>query len=153
MQTSNPKPKPKRILGIDFGLSRLGLALSDENKIIATPLMTLSAEKRSEQTIQKLVEALDRLQETNNYEIIEIIIGMPLMMSGKPGFLADEVNHFVQLLSQASSIPIRTWDERLTTVQAERSLRESHLTRKKRSKVVDTVSAAIILQSYLDSRQ
>jgi putative Holliday junction resolvase len=152
MQAHKPsKSKPKRILGIDFGLSRLGLALSDENKVIASPLMTFSAEKRSEQTALKLLETLAQLQENNQYEIEEIIIGMPLMMSGKTGFLADEVKHFVKLLSQSTSIPIRTWDERLSTVQAERSLRESHLTRKRRAKVVDTVSAAIILQSYLDS--
>lgn len=153
MQPSHPaKPKTKRVLGIDFGLSRLGLALSDERKIIATPLLTLTAEKRSEQTVHKLLETLAKLQTAHQYEIEEIVIGMPLMMSGKAGFLADEVKHFVQLLSAATSIPIHTWDERLSTVQAERSLRESQLTRKKRTKVVDIVSAAIILQSYLDHK-
>ncbi|CUI16603.1 Putative Holliday junction resolvase [Candidatus Protochlamydia naegleriophila] len=146
------KPKPSRILGIDFGMSRLGLALSDERKIIAMPTATLQAEKRSEQTVLKLLETISKLCETHRCDIEEIVIGLPLMMSGRTGFLADEVKHFAQLLTQSTSVPIRLWDERLTTVQAERSLRESSLTRKKRSKVVDTVSAAIILQSYLDSR-
>jgi putative Holliday junction resolvase len=146
------KPRPKRLLGIDFGLSRLGLALSDERKLIASPFLTFSSEKKTEETARKLIDLLTQLQEKNGYEIEEIIIGMPLMMSGKTGFLADEVNHFINVLSQVTSIPIHSWDERLSTVQAERSLRETQLSRKRRSKVVDIVSAAIILQSYLDHR-
>ncbi|KIC72212.1 putative Holliday junction resolvase [Candidatus Protochlamydia amoebophila] len=146
------KPKPSRILGIDFGMSRIGLAQSDERKIIAMPLITVHTEKKSEQTVIKLLETISQLCETQKCEIEEIVIGLPLMMSGRTGFLADEVKHFAQLLQQLTPIPIRLWDERLTTVQAERSLRESQLTRKKRSKVVDIVSASIILQSYLDSR-
>ncbi len=147
-----PKLKPRRLVGIDYGMSRLGLALSDERQIIATPWKTLQAEKKAEQTVAKVLAFLTELQHLHVCEIEEIIIGLPLMMSGRKGFLADEVKHFVELLSQATTIPIRTWDERLTTVQAERSLRESHMTRKKRSKVVDIVSAAIILQSYLDHK-
>lgn len=147
---NSSRPKPKRIIGIDFGLSRLGLALSDANKIIASPLMIITVEKRSEQTVQKLVTLFNQIQEEHKCEIETIVVGMPYMMSGKTGFLADEVKHFIQLLSQITPIPIKTWDERLSTVQAERSLREGHMTRKQRSKVVDRISAAIILQSYLD---
>jgi putative Holliday junction resolvase len=152
MQTNPPKAKPKRLVGIDYGMSRLGLALSDERQIIATPFQTVQAEKKSEQTIAKILAVLTKLQETYACEIEEIVVGMPFMMSGRKGFLADEVKHFVDLLSQSTPIPIRLWDERLSTVQAERSLRESQMTRKKRSKVVDIVSAAIILQSYLDHK-
>jgi putative Holliday junction resolvase len=151
MQTP-PKTKPKRLVGIDFGMSRLGLALSDERQIIATPFQTLQAEKKTEQTIAKILTVLTQIEQSYACEIEEIIVGLPLMMSGRTGFQADEVKHFVQLLSQATSIPVQTWDERLSTVQAERSLRESQMTRKKRSKVVDIVSAAIILQSYLDHK-
>lgn len=147
-----PKNKPTRILGIDFGLARMGLALSDERKIIASPLTVFSAEKRTEQTVVKFVAFLAQLQVEYGCEIDEIIIGLPLMMSGKHGLLADEVQHFVKILQQATPIPIKTWDERLSTVQAERSLREGNLTRLKRSKMVDRVSAAIILQNYLDFR-
>ncbi len=153
MQTIKPlKSYPKRILGIDFGLRRLGLAVSDERKIIAIPLMTFITEKRSDQTVNKLLEILSELQKKQGYEIEEIVVGLPLLMSGKAGFLADEVKHFIHLLSQSTTIPIQTWDERLTTVQADRSLREENLTRKQRSKLVDTVSAVIILQSYLDNK-
>lgn len=147
------KGKPKRILGIDYGTRRLGLALSDERKVIATPLETLQAEQKTEQTITKFLTFVSQLQQELNCEIEEIIIGLPLMMSGKTGLLADEVKHFVETFSRLTSLPIRTWDERLSTIQAERSLRETQFTRKKRSKLVDKVSAAIILQSYLDYRQ
>jgi putative holliday junction resolvase len=150
MQKNPPKAQPKRLVGIDYGMRRFGLALSDERQIIATPFQTVLAEKKVEQTVAKVLAVLSELQKTHACEIEEIIVGMPFMMSGCKGFLTDEVNHFVELLSQATSIPIRTWDERLSTVQAERALRESQMTRKKRSKVVDIVSAAIILQSYLD---
>lgn len=152
MQPTHPKLKAKRIVGIDFGMSRIGLALSDERQIIATPFQTLKAEKKTDLTIIKLLTLLNELQKTHSCEIEEIIVGLPLMMSGRNGFLADEVKHFVDLLSKSTSIPIRTWDERLTTVQAERSLRESQMSRKKRSQVVDVVSAIIILQSYLDHK-
>ena len=144
------KAKPKRLMGIDYGMKRLGLALSDERQIIASPLRTLLAEKKANQTIEKIVAAISEIEQLNGCEIEEIVIGMPLMMSGRTGLVADEVKHFVALLSQATPIQIKVWDERLTTVQAERSLRESSMTRKKRAKVVDIVSAAIILQSYLD---
>lgn len=141
----------KRILGVDYGLTRIGLALSDERQLIAMPLRVLLADKRTEQTVAHLLVVIDELCNQYQSEIAEIVIGLPLMMSGRAGFLADEVKHFVQLLSQSCLIPIKTWDERLSTVQAERSLREGNLSRKKRSKLIDTVSAVIILQSYLDS--
>lgn len=153
MQPSQSKPKAKRIVGIDFGMSRLGLALSDERQIIASPFQTIQAEKKSEKTAAKMAAAFVEIEKEYGCEIEEIIIGMPLMMSGKNGVLADAVKSFVDLLSEVTTIPIRVWDERLTTVQAERSLRESDMSRKKRSKVVDIVSAAIILQSYLDLKQ
>lgn len=147
------KNKAIRIVGIDFGIARLGIAVSDETHLIATPLQTLKAEKRSESTVLKLLEYLQKDQQERKYTIGEIVIGLPLLMSGKHGMLADEVKHFVEVLKQQFSCPIITWDERLTTVQAERSLRESSLTRKKRSQHVDSVAAVIILQSYLDMKR
>jgi putative holliday junction resolvase len=147
-----PKPKPKRVVGIDFGLSRLGIALSDERQIFASPFLTLHAEKKTEATILKLLGIIEEIQTNQKCEIEEVVIGLPLMMSGKTGFLADEVQNFIKEFKLKSPLPIHPWDERLTTVQAERSLRESSMTRKKRTKVVDIVSAAIILQSYLDRK-
>lgn len=151
----DPKPSQHqngRIVGIDYGLARIGIAISDTSKLIATPLITLKAEKRSELTAEKLVNTLREHQEANRYNLEEIVIGMPLLLSGKTGMLADEVNHFAALLRSQTSVPITLWDERLTSVQAERSLREGTLSRKKRTKHVDTVAAVILLQSYLDFR-
>lgn len=144
------KPQAKRIAAIDFGLVRIGVALSDASKIIASPLMVILAEKRSEQTALKVLRELQAHQEKGCYFLEEILIGMPFLLNGKQGLLADEVKHFVNLLEKLTPIPIKTWDERLTSVQAERSMREDNMSRKKRAKAVDTVSAAILLQSYLD---
>lgn len=139
-----------RIIGLDFGTARIGVAISDERKIIATPLSTLKCEKKSADTAAKLINEINRYARENNYAIENIVIGMPLLLSGKKGHLADEVSHFVDLLKQLTTIPVTVWDERLTTAQAERSLKESSLTRKRRSQVVDSVAAIIILQNYLD---
>jgi putative Holliday junction resolvase len=148
-----PVKAPKtRIVGIDFGMARIGVAISDERKIIATPLCTVRTERRTEDTIEKILEEIQKHVVANKYVIEAFVIGMPLMMSGKKGHVADEVTHFVSLFQKQVSVPVVSWDERLTTVQAERSLLESNLTRKRRSAVVDTVAATIILQNYLDSK-
>lgn len=150
--STKEKAKARRIVGIDYGLARLGLAISDERKIIANSLTTLIAERKTEATAQKLVKELALHAAANHYEIEEIVIGMPLMMNGTKGMLADEVLHFIALLKALISVPIVTWDERLSSVQADRSLREGNFSRKRRSKMVDGVAATIILQSYLDSK-
>lgn len=151
--TPSSKSLPTRILGIDFGIARLGLSYSDEQKIIATPLLTLQADKKTEATAQKLCKEIERIEKENRCSIEKIVIGLPLMMSGKKGPIADAVLFFVEELKKFTQIPIITWDERLTTVQAERSLREGNLTRKRRSLMVDTVAATLILQSYLDHQK
>lgn len=142
-----------RIIAIDYGMARIGLAVSDVTKLIATPMTTLKAEKKSDQTVAKLVSTLQEHEKTYGYSIESIVIGFPLLMSGKKGLLADEVTHFVELLKAAILLPIVTWDERLTSVQADRFLREGNLSRKKRSQKVDSVAAVIILQNYLDFRR
>jgi putative Holliday junction resolvase len=113
----------------------------------------MKTQKRSEDTASKLLELLQEHAIKNHYEIEEIVIGLPLLMSGKRGLLADEVQHFIELIKHICSIPIFTWDERLTSVQAESALRESNMTRKKRTAYVDTVAATIILQNYLDHKK
>lgn len=133
-----------RIVSIDYGLARIGMAISDEMKVIATSLGVVTAEKTVELTIQKILALLEP------YSVDLIIVGLPLHMNGKTGFLADEVKHFISLLEKIGLCPIVAWDERLSTVQAERALREGNLSRKKRSKVIDAVTAMILLQSYLE---
>ena len=152
LETQPKRARATRIIGIDYGLARIGVAVSDERKIIASPLATIRAEKKIEATLAKVMAELEQFQLSNHYDIEEIVIGLPLQMNGKYGMLADEVKHFVELFSKVVKYPIKTWDERLTTVQAERSMRESSMTRKKRAKSVDTITATIILQNYLDSK-
>jgi putative Holliday junction resolvase len=134
-----------RILSIDYGLARIGLAISDERRIIATSLGMLLAEKTPEKSIEKILAHL------SNYQIDTIIIGMPYHMSGKQGTFADVVESFANLLKTKVFCPVVLWDERLSTVQAEKSLREGNMNRKNRSKVIDAVAAIILLQNYLES--
>jgi putative holliday junction resolvase len=147
------KSVSKRIIGIDFGMARIGVAYSDESWTIASPFKVILADKKSAATVDRLLQELKNHQQMYHYDIEEIVVGLPLLMSGKVGLLADEVKHFVELLQQAINVPVVTWDERLTSVQADRSLRETNFTRKRRSQFVDTVAAVIILQNYLDYKK
>ncbi len=141
----------KRVLGVDFGMKRIGLALSDEMKILASPLKTFSASKKLEDTVEVLVKELKQHQQDYRYELEAIVVGFPLKMSGKMGLISDEVNAFVSALEHVVSIPIIKWDERLTSVLADRAMMEGSFTRKKRTQKLDELSAVIILQNYLDS--
>lgn len=136
-----------RIVGIDYGTARIGVSISDETKLVARSLSTIAAEKKIELSANTLLQAL------SVYEIERIVIGLPLKMNGKMGALGDEVQHFAELLKSKlpPGITVSLWDERLTTVQADRVLRDSNLNRKKRSKVIDAMTAVILLQSFLDS--
>ena len=145
------KKKASRVIGIDYGMARIGIAYSDESKIISTPLTTIQTEKKLADTAKKVLEQLNNHAATLQYTIETLVIGMPFMMNGKKGLIADEVMAFIDALKELTNIPIITWDERLSSVQAERMLMESTMSRKKRTQFVDKVSALIILQSWLDS--
>ncbi len=147
------KKKPTRIIGIDYGLARIGVAISDELKIIASPCSTIPCQKKLEETAKIILNEVESIEKAKNCEISEIVIGIPLRMNGQIGVQADEVKALSDILKSLIEIPIVLWDERLTTVQAERALREGKMTRKKRVKVIDNVAAAIILQSYLDNKK
>ena len=135
-----------RVAAIDFGLKRLGIALSDETKLIASTQKTLLASKTSEETAKNLLQAIE------DQSVDEIIFGNPLHMNCNVSFLADEVKHFIAILQKFTPIPIKLWDERLTSVQAHRTMQLGGVSRKKRAKKVDALSALILLQSYLDSQ-
>ncbi len=150
--SSTPPAKKSRIIGLDYGLARIGFAYSDEMKIISSPGKTIKSEKKLEETAKKIVDEVTRFSTEKNCTIESIVIGIPLRMNGEVGVQADEVKALSEYLKEMTEIPIILWDERLTTVQAERSLREGKMSRKKRSGVVDNVAALIILQSYLDQK-
>ncbi|MDF2578079.1 MAG: putative HoLLiday junction resolvase [Chlamydiales bacterium] len=133
-----------RILSVDYGLARLGLAISDESQLIARTLAVVPTAKSIGATAESIVNAI------KGYEVQEIIIGLPLRMNGQPGTLMEQVNLLVIELQQRVNSTVKTWDERLSTVQAERAMREAEMSRKKRAKIIDAVAAVIILQGYLD---
>jgi len=133
-----------RILAIDHGTTRMGIALSDELRIIAQPLEYLPAEP--------LAAFLDRLRQiVREKEVSLVLVGMPRNMDGSYGPAAEKVREFVAALKEALTVPIRTWDERLTSAQANRIMTQSGVRREKRRENVDSMSAAILLQSFLDS--
>jgi putative Holliday junction resolvase len=134
-----------RILALDFGKRRIGVALSDELQITAQGLETLERTNIREDLAQ-----LSRLVSENN--VSRIIMGNPLHMSGHEGRQTEFVREFGTRLQASSGIPVEYWDERLTTVQAQRVLRQSGVSIQKRAKAVDRLAAVILLESYLDSR-
>lgn len=133
-----------RFLAIDYGLKRIGLAISDEMKIIASPIETLKTPPKMIDTV------LEILMITKKYTIEKVVVGIPLKLNGSSSFMTDEVKAFIECFQEKTSIPVVQWDERLSSMQAEKTLKETRLTRKKRSQKVDAVAAVIILQSYLD---
>jgi putative Holliday junction resolvase len=135
-----------RILALDHGTVRIGVAVSDELKMIASPLEYIPAEP--------FADFLARLKEILREKEVEVIvIGMPRNMDGSYGPAALKVREFVAVLREALTVPIHTLDERLTTVQAQRYLIQGQVRRRQRKEKVDQTAAAILLQSYLDRQQ
>jgi len=133
-----------RILAIDHGTKRMGVAISDELRMIVQPLEFIPAEP--------FAKFLDRLKEILREKQVELIlVGMPRNMDGSYGPAALKVQEFVAVLKEAIAIPIQTLDERLTSVQAHRFLTEAEVRGRQRKEKVDKSAAAILLQSYLDS--
>ena len=134
-----------RILALDHGTRRIGVALSDESKTIAQPLEYIPAEP--------FADFLARLKKVlTEKEIDLVLIGLPRNMDGSYGPAAQKVEAFISVLRGAITVPIKTWDERLTSSQANRILIQGNVRRKKRKEKVDKMAAAILLQSYLDGR-
>ena len=133
-----------RILALDHGTVRIGVALSDELKMIASPLEFIPAEP--------FADVLTRLKALIREKEVElIVIGMPRNMDGSYGPAAEKVREFAQVLKDSLAIPLRMWDERLTSTQANRMMAEGGVKRDKRKEKVDGMAAAIFLQSYLDA--
>ena len=133
-----------RILAIDHGSKRMGIAVSDELKMIAQPLEFIPAEP--------FAACLERIQVILREKEVEmILVGMPRNMDGSYGPAAQKVRDFVVALQSAVTVPIKTLDERLTSVQANRLLVQANVRREERKQKVDKMAAAILLQSYLDS--
>jgi len=134
----------QRILALDVGLRRIGLALSDPLGITAQGIETLQR-----RNLRTDLATLCRL--AGEHEVGLFLVGHPIHMSGDPSRQGELVREFAGQLEERCGLPVQLWDERLTTVEAGRVLRSSGISQEKRAKAIDRLSAVLILQSYLDS--
>jgi len=135
---------PGRILALDLGQKRVGLALSDDLRITAQPYATL--EPRG---TEDLLESLRQIAAREN--VVLVLIGLPKRLDGSLGPQAEEAKTLAALIRERLSLPVRLWDERFSTHAAKRALLEDNVSRKKRKQVIDQTAAAWILQGFLDS--
>lgn len=133
-----------RILAMDLGKKRIGLAVSDPLEVTAQGLETLQRTR-----IRDDLDALIAL--ITEYEVRLILMGEPVHMSGRESRQSAYTHEFAERLSKQSGVPVQYWDERWTSMQAERVLKESGISIEKRARAVDRMSAVILLESYLDS--
>lgn len=134
-----------RILGLDVGSRRIGVAVSDPLGITAQGLPTI--QRQNKRLDFEKLEAVIR-----EYQVTQIVVGLPLRMSGQEGVQAEKMQAFAEELRKRFGIPVHLWDERLTSAQANRLLRETEMSIKRRGEVVDQMAAVLILQSFMESR-
>ncbi len=132
-----------RILCLDVGVKRTGVAICDETRTLASPVCVLPSHDRKALFVEvkRLIESL---------EAGMILVGLPLNQDGEVGADAEKILKFIAALRECVSVPVLEWDERLTTVEAERILIGADFSRKERKGFIDQVAATIILQSYID---
>lgn len=135
-----------KIMAVDYGDARTGIAVCDRTEFLASPVGTIE-ERHFETLVLKVAHI------AAEYEVGEIVVGLPLNMNGSFGPRAQACKEFADALNQATDIPVNMWDERSTTVSAHGILNETNVRGKKRKAVVDTVAATIILESYLEFRR
>jgi len=134
---------PGRLLGIDVGERRIGVAVSDAGQMVSSPLALVMRGPQELQELADLVRA---------HDAVELVAGLPTGMSGREGPQAAGVRMFAEAAAEALDLPLSYWDERLTSIQAERSLIESGRRRQQRKELIDAVAASIMLQGFLDAR-
>jgi len=135
-----------RILGLDFGTKRIGVAMSDELLLTAQGLDTIQRKE-----LKSDLALIKGIVDSNG--VSEVVVGLPLNMNGTYSEKTREAVSFVAELEKMISVPVKTWDERLTSMQADRAMLEGDMSRGKRRKLSDRLAAQIILQSYMDSRK
>lgn len=134
-----------RVMGLDVGSRRIGVAVSDPLGITAQGLDTLqrTTKRRDFDHLQRVIQ---------EYDVREIVVGLPLRMSGAEGIQSDKMQVFAEELRKRFRLPVHLWDERLTSVEANRLLRETELSIEKRGKAVDRMAAVLILQGWMEGR-
>lgn len=136
-----------RIMGLDFGSKTLGVAVSDPLGITAQPVEIIR--RKSENKLRQTLARLEELAE--EYQVTRFVLGLPKNMNNTLGERAEKSLEFKQMLERRTGLPVVMWDERLTTVEANRALMEGNVRRENRGRYVDAVAAVLILQGYLDS--
>ena len=134
----------ERILGIDYGDSKVGLSVNDELNIMATPIKTIFYKGNEKLLFDELSDIIKK------YNILKIIVGIPLNMNGTKGYRYEKTQEFIQKLVNRYKLPVDTIDERLTTSYSNTILNQLGTKSKKKKKVEDTMSAVYILQDYID---
>lgn len=133
----------RRLIGIDLGTKTIGLALSDVNRLIASPLITIHRTKFT-------IDANEMLRIAAEHAIAGFVLGLPTNMDGSEGPRVQATRAFCRNINRLSPLPIMLWDERLSTATAERTLIAADASRRRRAEVIDKMAAAIILQGALD---
>lgn len=141
-----PAAPPGRVLGIDLGSRRIGVAVSDPGRVIASPDRVLSRSGDAERDRRAIAAIADE------WEARVLVIGLPLSLDGSEGPAARAAREESERLAELTGLPVETYDERFTTVTAQRSLTEQNVRGKDRRKVIDMVAAAVLLQAWLDRR-
>ena len=136
-----------RVMGLDYGSKTVGVAISDALKITAQGIETI--ERKEENKLRKTLARIEEL--VKEYEVDTIVLGLPKNMNNTLGERAEKSLELKGMLERRIGIPVIMWDERLTTISAERTLMESKVRREDRKKYVDKIAAVFILQGYLDS--
>lgn len=136
-----------RVMGLDYGSKTVGVAISDPLGITAQGIETIhrKAENKLRQTLARIEELV------REYEVDRLVLGFPKNMNNTIGDRAEKSLELKEMLERRTGLPVIMWDERLTTVEAERTLMESNVRREDRKKYVDKIAAVFILQGYLDS--
>lgn len=135
-----------RILGVDYGTVRIGLSVSDPTASLARALQVVR--RKSDEAAAEEIAGIAR-----DHEVGEVVVGLPLHMNGSRGEKAEAAHAFAELLREKLGVPVEMFDERLTTVSAQRLLISADVRRDKRKQVVDAVAATVLLQTYLDFRK
>lgn len=136
--------EPGRVMALDLGGQRIGVALTDALRVLASPLKTLRAQPRAA-AIQQIAELIA------SNEVADLVVGLPLTLSGEVGPQAKLVQEFVEALRAHVSIPIHMVDERLTSVEAERMMVEMGIKREQRKARIDEVAASLILRDFIEA--
>ena len=136
-----------RIMGLDYGSKTVGVAISDALCITAQGIETI--QRKEENKLRKTLARIEEL--AKEYEVDRIVLGFPKNMNNTIGERAEKSLELKEMLERRTGLPVIMWDERLTTVEAERTLIESNVRRENRKKYIDQIAAVFILQGYLDS--